>query len=64
MEIIILIIHSKKDNITPLFMAEDIYNSIEHDKKKKFLVEDSQHAEIYFDYKNEYKDMILDFINY
>ncbi len=60
----VMIVHSKSDNITPLFMAEDIYDGIKHDENFKLIVSNSQHGEIYFDYNDKYKEEILDFINY
>lgn len=57
-----LIINSKSDEITPYFMGEDIYNSIKHDNKKIFTVEDSKHVDIVFDYPDEYKKEIIEFI--
>ncbi len=62
-EVPVFIIHSKSDEITPFFMAEEIYDGIKHDFKSKLTVSNSQHAEIYFDYDDKYKDKVLDFIN-
>ncbi|WP_286173038.1 alpha/beta hydrolase [Caproiciproducens sp. MSJ-32] len=59
----VLIFNSKKDLVTPYFMGEDIYKSIVHNKKKLVTVEDSEHAEIWIDYNDKYKNEILDFIN-
>lgn len=43
-------------------MGQDIYNSVKHNSKKIFTVEDSAHVEIYFDYPNEYENNIFGFI--
>ncbi|MCF6463763.1 alpha/beta hydrolase, partial [Clostridium sp. Cult1] len=56
------IINSRADEITPYFMGQDIYNSVKHNNKKIFTVEYSAHAEIYFDYPNEYEANVLEFI--
>jgi len=58
----LLIINTKADKVTPYFMGVDIYNSVNHDNKKIFTVEDSSHAEIFFDYPDEYERSILEFI--
>ena len=58
----VLIINSYADTLTPHFMSEDIYNSIAHNKKYLFTVEDSRHAEILYDYPDEYERNIISFI--
>lgn len=58
----LLLINSRVDEITPYFMGEDIYNSVTHKNKMIFTVEDSGHTEIFFDYQDEYKRNIFDFI--
>ncbi|WP_048601973.1 alpha/beta hydrolase [Rubeoparvulum massiliense] len=58
----VIIINSKSDIITPYFMGEDIYQSIPHEQKKIFTVEDSKHAEVFFDYPAEYTEQVLQFI--
>lgn len=58
----VLVINSKADQLTPYFMGEDIYNSITHSNKEIFTVEDSQHADIFFDYPDEYENSIIKFI--
>lgn len=58
----LLIINSRADEITPYFMGQDIYNSVKHNNKKIFTVEYSAHAEIYFDYPNEYENNVFGFI--
>ncbi|MEJ6949968.1 alpha/beta fold hydrolase [Halanaerobiaceae bacterium ANBcell28] len=58
----VLLIHSKTDQITPYFMGEDIYNSVKHDNKYMFSVEDSEHVKISIDYPEEYEKNIIKFI--
>jgi dipeptidyl aminopeptidase/acylaminoacyl peptidase len=58
----LLVINTKIDEVTPYFMGVDIFNSVTHDNKKIFTVEDSAHADIYFDYPDEYERNILEFI--
>lgn len=58
----VLVIHSKADTLTPYFMGEDIFDSVSHNKKVMFTVEDSNHAEMFSDYPEEYEQKILDFI--
>ncbi len=43
-------------------MGQDIYNSVKHNHKMIFSVEDSAHAEIFFDYPTEYEANVLEFI--
>lgn len=56
---LVLIINSKKDVVTPYFMGKDIYETIQSNDKEIWTVEDSEHAEIWQDYKEEYKNKII-----
>ena len=58
----ILVINSKIDEITPYFMGKDIYDAVTHSNKKIFTVKDSEHANIFFDYPDEYERNIFEFI--
>jgi uncharacterized protein len=58
----VLVVHSKADKVTPYFMGEDIYNAVNHNNKMLFVVEDSEHANIYFDYPDEYENKTIQFI--
>lgn len=58
----VLIINSKVDMVTPYFMGVDIYNAIPHDNKKIWTVEDSEHAAIWLDYNEEYRNIVKEFI--
>jgi len=58
----VLIINTKADQITPYFMGEDIYNSISHSNKKIFTVEDSEHANIFYEYNELYERNVMNFI--
>jgi hypothetical protein len=59
----LLVINSKLDELTPYFMGEDIYHSVNHEHKKLFSVEDSKHAEIHLDYPEAYESNIFEFIH-
>ncbi len=59
----VLLIHSRADQLTPYYMAEDIYNSIQHDNKETFSVEDSRHEGVYWDNLIEYETRVINFIN-
>lgn len=59
----VLIINSKADKLTPCFMGEDLYNAIKNENKKIFTVDDSEHADIFFDYNEQYKEEVLNFIS-
>ncbi|GFN34440.1 hypothetical protein TXYLGN1_02270 [Tepidimicrobium xylanilyticum] len=56
------LISSRADEVTPYFMSEDIYNSVKHNHKRIFSVEDSAHVEIFFDHPTEYEANVLEFI--
>ena len=58
----ILVINSEIDEITPYFMGKDIYDAVTHSNKKIFTVKDSEHANIFFDYPDEYERNIFEFI--
>ncbi len=58
-----MLIHSRADQLTPYYMAEDIYDAIEHDEKEIFTVEDSGHETVYWDNLIEYEARIINFIN-
>lgn len=62
-EIPVMLIHSRADQLTPYYMAEDIYNSIQHDNKVIFSVEDSSHETVYWDNLIEYEIEVLNFID-
>lgn len=57
-----LVINSKSDEVTPYFMGQDIYNSITHENKKIFTVEDSKHADIFLNYPDDYEKQVINFI--
>lgn len=58
----VMVIHSKADTLTPYFMGEDIFNSVPHNRKTIFTVEDSKHADIFSDHPAEYESNIMEFI--
>jgi len=58
----LLVINTKTDRVTPYFMGEDIYNSVTHDNKRMFTVDDSAHGEVFFDYPDENDRNIIEFI--
>lgn len=58
----VLVINSKVDELTPYSMGKEIYDATTSSKKKIFTVEDSKHANIFFDYKSKYEKTINDFI--
>ena len=60
----VLIFNSKNDTVTPYFMGEDIYKSISNNNKKKLVTfTNSEHANVFLDYNDKYKNEILDFID-
>lgn len=59
----VLIFNSKNDTVTPYFMGGDIYKSISNNNKKLVTVTNSEHANVFLDYNDKYKNEILDFID-
>jgi len=59
----VLIFNSKADTVTPFFMGEDIYNGIRSKNKKLVTVDNSEHANVFFDYPALYKQEVSDFLN-
>ena len=62
-ELPVMLIHSRADQLTPYYMAVDIYNSIQHDEKVIFTVEESSHQTVYWDNLIEYEIEVLSFID-
>ncbi|MFN2364363.1 MAG: alpha/beta hydrolase [Halarsenatibacteraceae bacterium] len=62
-ELPVMLIYSRADQVTPYYMAEDIYNSIQHDKKEIFTVEGRSHETVYWDNLIEYETRVISFIN-
>lgn len=59
----ILIINSKADKLTPYFMGKNIYDAIQGNNKDIWTVEDSEHAEQWLDYNEEYRESVDDFLS-
>ncbi|NLN98374.1 MAG: alpha/beta hydrolase [Eubacteriaceae bacterium] len=53
-ELPVLIFSSKNDDVTPPFMAEDIYQALPEGKKTLITVEDSKHIQIFDDHPELY----------
>lgn len=58
-EIPVLIMNSKADTVTPYFMGKGIYDSIQGSNKEIWTVEDSEHAEMWIDHNQEYREKVL-----
>lgn len=59
----VLIINSKKDEMTPYFMGKEIYDALPGKGKKLWTVEDSSHAEVWFDQNLEYRKILEEFMD-
>lgn len=57
-DIPVLIINSKVDQVTPYFMGQEIYDNIKGDNKWIWTVEDSKHTDMWLDYNQEYRDKV------
>lgn len=62
-EIPVLIINSKADRVTPYFMGKDIFDSIRGNNKQIWTVEDSEHAMMWIDYNQEYREKVIQLLN-
>ena len=63
-EIPVLIINSKADTVTPQFMGQEIYDSIQNeDIKMIWTVTDSEHTEMWLDYNQEYIEKVQDLLD-
>ena len=61
-EIPVLITHSKRDKVTPPYMAEDLYAAKADDKKELITVENYKHASFAYKDREGYKKIVHDFI--
>lgn len=63
-EIPVLIINSEADTVTPQFMGQEIYDSIQNeDIKMIWTVKDSEHTEMWLDYNKEYIEKVQDLLD-
>lgn len=58
-QIPLLVINTKADKVTPYHMGVDIYEASAAELRDIFTVEDSAHANIFFDYREEYERRIF-----
>ncbi len=58
----VMIIHGDKDNYVPFYMADILYNSLKTEHKMKYYAKDSRHACSYYDYPEEYKQKVVEFL--
>ena len=62
-DIPVFIINSKADTLTPYFMGRDIFDSIRGNNKQIWTVEDSEHAMVWIDHNQEYRDKVAELLN-
>ena len=58
----VFVINSKVDQTTPYYMRKDIFENLSSEKKELWTVEDSQHTEIWVDYKEEYRERVKEYL--
>lgn len=58
----VLIINSKADTLTPVFMGQDIYDAILSENKSIWTVEDSEHTDMWLDYNEEYVSRVTELV--
>lgn len=64
-EIPVLVINSEADTLTPQFMGQEIYDSIQNEEIKMiWTVTDSEHTEIWLDYNQEYREKVQELLNF
>ena len=61
-EIPVLITNSKIDNITPPYMAENLFEAKEDDKKELITVDGYKHASYPYKDMEGYKKIVKDFL--
>jgi len=61
-QIPVLIIQSEQDEIATVAMGQNLYDSIQSDKKEIWLV-DTKHIEGYIDFPIEYTEKVFDFLS-
>ena len=63
-EIPVLVINSEADTLTPQFMGQEIYDSIQNEEIKMiWTVTDSEHTEMWLDYNQEYREKVQELLN-
>ena len=63
-EIPVLVINSEADTLTPQFMGQEIYDSIQNEEIKMiWTVTDSEHTEIWLDHNQEYREKVQELLN-
>lgn len=64
-EIPVLVINSEADTLTPQFMGQEIYDSIQNEEIKMiWTVTDSEHTEIWLDHNQEYREKVQELLNF
>ena len=64
-EIPVLVINSEADTLTPQFMGQEIYDSIQNEEIKMiWTVTDSEHTEMWLDYNQEYREKVQELLNF
>ncbi len=58
-QIPLLVINSKVDEVTPFHMGKDIFFAAGSQNKDIFTSEDSPHANVFFDYREEYERRVF-----
>ncbi|MBI9012210.1 MAG: alpha/beta hydrolase [Clostridiales bacterium] len=61
-EIPVLVIQSEQDDIAPIAMGQNLYDSIQSAEKEIWLV-DTKHIEGYIDFPVEYEEKVFEFLN-
>lgn len=57
-----LVINSSADDMTPPFMAEDIYNALPEGVGELWTVDDCDHIKMWFSQNDEYRNRVLDLV--
>ena len=64
-EIPVLVINSEADTLTPQFMGQEIYDSIQNEEIKMiWTVTDSEHTEIWLDHNQEYREKVQELLDF
>lgn len=52
----LLIVNSTQDEMTPEFMGKDIYDALPEGNKELWTLDDSEHADVWLDHNEEYRN--------
>ena len=58
----VFITNSDKDELTPIYMGENLYKAVKHNKKRIYTAKSFGHTEFPKKEREEYENLILEFL--